>query len=239
MSPSSSNRDVRRNSARVPGIRACIFDAYGTLFDFASVAARCKEDLGDRAAALTTLWRDKQLQYTWLRGLQGRHADFWQVTGDALDYAMATLKISDPDLRVRLMELYLTLDPFPEVHDTLQALRAAGYLTAILSNGTPTMLSAAVKNARLDGLIDMIISVEEAGVYKPHPKVYQLAVDRLGLSPGRICFQSSNAWDAYAASAFGMRVVWCNRYGQDPERMPGKPDAEIRSLSELTQLVAA
>ena len=100
------------------------------------------------------------------------------------------------------------------------------------------MLSAAVKSARLGGLIDMIISVEEVGVFKPHPKVYQRAVDRLGLPPDEICFQSSNAWDAYAASAFGMRVVWCNRFGQGPERMPGKPDAEIRTLSELAQLLA-
>ena len=237
MSPPSIQTDAGHTASRLRGIRACVFDAYGTLFDFASAARRCQEVLGEHATRLTALWRDKQLQYTWLRAAQGRHVDFWQVTGDALDYAMAALKISDEGLRSRLMELYLTLDPFPEVPDTLQALRTAGHLTAILSNGTPTMLSAAVKSARLGGLVDMIISVEEVGVFKPHPKVYQRAVDRLGLPPDRICFQSSNAWDAYAASAFGMRVVWCNRYGQGPERMPGRPDAEIRSLSELAQLL--
>jgi 2-haloacid dehalogenase len=222
----------------IDGVQACVFDAYGTLFDFASAAARCKDDLGGQAASLTALWRDKQLQYTWLRGLQGRHADFWQVTGDALDHAMATLRISDAGLRSRLMQLYLTLDPFPEVPDTLRALKASGYATAILSNGTPDMLSAAVENARLDGLVDTIISVEEVGVYKPHPKVYQRAVDRLGLPSAGICFQSSNAWDAHAASAFGMRVVWCNRYGQRREHLPGAPDAEIRTLAELPSLLA-
>lgn len=225
-------------AGKFDGVRAFVFDAYGTLFDFASAAARCENDLGELTASLSAIWRDKQLQYTWLRSLQGRHADFWQVTGDALDYAMATLRISGAGLRTRLMELYLTLDPFPEARDTLQALKRAGHLTAILSNGTPAMLSAAVKSARLGGFIDMIISVEEVGIYKPHPKVYQRAVDRLGLPAERICFQSSNAWDAYAASAFGMRVVWCNRYGQGPERIPGKPDAEIRTLSELPPLIA-
>ena len=219
------------------GVQGCVFDAYGTLFDFASAAARCKDVLGDEAAPLTTLWRDKQLQYTWLRGLQGKHADFWQVTGDALDFALETLRIGDTGLRRRLLDLYLTLEPFPEVGATLRMLRDAGLATAILSNGTPQMLAAAIGYARLDGLFDAVISVEEVGVYKPHPDVYQRAVDRLGLEPRRICFQSSNAWDAYAASAFGMRVVWCNRYGQQPERLPGRPDAVIRSLAELPPLL--
>jgi 2-haloacid dehalogenase len=219
------------------GVQGCVFDAYGTLFDFASAAARCKDALGEQAAPLTTLWRDKQLQYTWLRGLQGKHADFWQVTGDALDFALETLRIGDAGLRRRLLDLYLTLDPFPEVGATLRVLKNAGLATAILSNGTPKMLAAAISYARLDRLFDAVISVEEVGVYKPHPNVYQLAVDRLGLEPQRICFQSSNGWDAYAASAFGMRVVWCNRYGQQPERLPGRPDAVIRSLAELPPLL--
>ncbi|MEO8304388.1 MAG: haloacid dehalogenase type II [Betaproteobacteria bacterium] len=224
-------------SPKFEGVRACVFDAYGTLFDFASAAARSKDVLGERAQALTGLWRDKQLQYTWLRGLQGKHADFWQVTGDALDYAMETLRIDDAGLRQQLMELYLTLDPFPEVAETLRALKQAGMTTAILSNGTPKMLDAAVRNAGIASLLDAIISVEEVGVYKPHRNVYQRAVDRLGLPAASISFQSSNAWDAYAASAFGMRVVWCNRYGQRPERLPGSPDAVIGSLSELPALV--
>jgi len=221
------------------GIQACVFDAYGTVFDFASAAKACRDVLGDRADRLTTLWRDKQLQYTWLRAVQGRHADFWQVTGDALDFSLETLGIETPGLRDRLMRLYLTLDTFPEVPYVLARLKRAGLQTAILSNGSPMMLDAVVKAAGLDGALDAVLSVEDAGVYKPHARVYQLAVDRLGVPAGAIAFQSSNAWDAYAASAFGMQVVWCNRYGQRPERLPGKPDREVRTLAELPALVGA
>ena len=119
----------------------------------------------------------------------------------------------------------------------LKRLKAAGLKTAILSNGSPDMLRAAVDSAKLGPLLDAVLSVEDAGVYKPHRKVYQLAVDRLGLDSAAICFQSSNAWDAYAASAFGMRVVWCNRYGQRPERLPGRPDHEVKSLADLPALL--
>ena len=221
----------------LPGIKACVFDAYGTLFDYASAAARCRDVLSDRLDELNALWRDKHLQYTWLRAVQGRHADFWQVTGDALDFALETLGLGDARLRTRLMDLYLTLDAFPEVPETLRRLKAGGVKTAILSNGTPDMLDAAVGNAAIGDLLDAVLSVEAVGVYKPHPKVYHLAVDRFGIPGAAISFQSSNAWDAYAASAFGMRVVWCNRYGQRPERLPGRPDFEIRSLAELPTLI--
>jgi 2-haloacid dehalogenase len=223
--------------APIQGIRACVFDAYGTLFDVAAAARTCGDELGDMAGALSSLWREKQLQYTWLRALQGRHADFWQVTGEALDFALETLGINGARLRERLMNLYLTLSAFPDARDTLARLKQAGMKTAILSNGTPPMLKAAVEGAQLDHLLDMVLSVEEVGIYKPHPRVYQLAVDRLGVEAPAIAFQSSNAWDAYAASAFGMRVVWCNRYDQRAERLPGKPDHEIRSLGELPALL--
>jgi 2-haloacid dehalogenase len=225
------------SNAPLASVRACVFDAYGTLFDFAAAARGCRDVLGESIDKLTALWRDKQLQYTWLRALQGRHADFWQVTGDALDFALETLTLDKPGLRDRLMNLYLTLDAFPEVPDVLKRLKTAGVRTAILSNGSPMMLDAAVKEAGLGSLLDAVLSVEEVGVYKPHPKVYQLAVDRLGVPAGAIAYESSNAWDAYAASAFGMQVVWCNRYGQRPERLPGKPDRMVRSLAELPSLV--
>ena len=231
--------DVLKGVAPLRGVRACVFDAYGTLFDFASAARQCRDVLGDDIDRLTPLWRDKQLQYTWLRAAQGRHADFWQVTGDALDFALETLNLNATGLRERLMALYLTLDAFPEVQDVLRKLKAAGLRTAILSNGSPKMLDAAVKVAKLDTLFDEVLSVEEVGVYKPDPKVYQLAVDRLGVPASAIAFQSSNAWDAYAASAFGMQVAWCNRYGQRRERLPGSPDREIKSLAELPALVGA
>jgi len=193
--------------------------------------------LGGAVDRVSTLWRDKQLQYTWLRAAQGRHADFWQVTGDALDFALETLGIDRPGLRDRLMTLYLTLETFPEVPEVLRRLKQNGMRTAILSNGSPKMLDAIVSENNLAHLLDAVLSVDAAGVYKTHPKVYQLAVDRLGVPAGAIAFQSSNAWDAYAASAFGMRVVWCNRYGQRRERLPGEPDREVRSLAELPAIV--
>lgn len=227
------------NGDPLDGVKACVFDAYGTLFDFAAAARRCRDMLGEATDKLTALWRDKQLQYTWLRAAQGRHADFWQVTGDALDFSLETLSIAKPELRERLMQLYLTLETFPEVPQVLGQLKRAGLRTAILSNGSPKMLAAAVEGAGLEGLLDAVLSVEEVGVYKPHPSVYRLAVDRLGVPARSIAFQSSNAWDAYAASAFGMQVVWCNRYGQRAERLPGAPDREIDSLARLPALVGA
>ena len=220
------------------GIQACVFDAYGTLFDFASAASRCAEVPEDRRAALTTLWRDKQLQYAWLRTLENRYADFWQVTADALDFALESLDLETSSLRERLMDLYLGLEPFPEVPGVLATLREAGFKTAILSNGSPPMLKALVERARLDTMFDAVLSADAVGVFKTHPKVYQYALDSLGLPAGAISFQSSNAWDAHGASDFGMRVVWCNRYGQRRERLPGKPDFEIRTLAELPALLA-
>ena len=225
------------------GVKACVFDAYGTLFDTASAARRSAELLGDKAGPLAALWREKQLAYTWLRAVQGRHADFWQVTGDALDFALEALAIDRPGpgdrpgLRDRLMQLYLTLDPYPEVPEVLRRLRAAGLKTAILSNGTPRMLEALVAGAGLE--FDALLSVEQAGVYKPDARVYQLAPDTFGLPARAISFQSSNGWDAYGASAFGMQVVWCNRSRQPRERLPGAPDREVESLAALPGLVGA
>ncbi len=219
------------------GIRACVFDAYGTLFDVASAVNAARDAIGPEADRLNALWRDKQLAYTWLRAAQGRHADFWQVTGDALDFSLETLGIERPGLRQRLMDLYLGLEPFPEVPDVLARLKAAGLRLAILSNGTPAMLTALVSAAKLDALFDQVLSVEAAGVFKPHPHVYQLAVDRLGVPAGAMSFQSSNAWDVHAAAAFGLQVVWCNRYGQRRERLPGKPAAEVKTLAELPALL--
>src|SRR5262249_26316357 len=144
-------REMTSNPASVAlsGIRACVFDAYGTVFDFASAANRCRHVLGEKLEPLNALWRDKQLQYTWLRALQDRHADFWHVTRDALDFALETLGFADDALRDRLMSLYLTVDAFPEVTETMRRLKEAGLKTAILSNGTPQMLLAAVEKAKM------------------------------------------------------------------------------------------
>ncbi|MDE2578899.1 MAG: haloacid dehalogenase type II [Hyphomicrobiales bacterium] len=223
---------------RLAGIRACVFDAYGTIFDFASAAARCSEIPDDKRAALTNLWRDKQVQYTWLRSLEDRYADFWQVTGEALDFTLETLGIATPALRERLMELYLTLSAFPEVPETLRQLKEAGFVTAILSNGSPMMLDAVVRGAGLQDLFDRVLSADAVKVFKTHPRVYEYCQRQLGVRAAQVSFQSSNAWDAYAASAFGMRVVWCNRYGQQRERLPGAPDREVRTLAALPALLA-
>ena len=223
-------------SARLSGIRACVFDAYGTLFDVHSAVARLRERVGEQADTLSQLWRAKQLEYTWLRALMGCHADFWQVTGHALDYALARTG-TDPAVREPLMQAYLALDAYPEVPDVLRRLRAGGLETAILSNGEPGMLEAAARSAKIAGLLDAVLSVEAVGIFKPHPKVYQLAVDRLEMRPDQIAFQSSNAWDVHGAAAFGLRAVWINRLGMPPERLPGAAEHELRDLSGLPALL--
>jgi 2-haloacid dehalogenase len=222
---------------KLRGIEACVFDAYGTLFDVNSAARAEQDSLGEKWRPLAELWRAKQLQYTWLRGLGGRHADFWQVTGEALDFAMATVKVEDSVLRERLMNLYLVLSAYPEVLATLKRLKAAGMKVAIVSNGTPSMLAAAAANAGIAELLDAVLSVEEVKVYKPHPAVYGLTCERLNVAASHICFLSSNGWDAYSAKAFGLRVLWCNRFGQEPERIPETPDAQIATLAELPDIV--
>ena len=222
---------------RFGDISVCVFDAYGTLFDYNTAAGRHSATLGEKAAPLADLWRLKQLQYTWLRSLMGRYTGFWQVTGEALDFAMGELGIEDGALRANLMEAYLTLDAYAEVQETLATLRTHGLRTAILSNGESSMLDAAVEAAGIADSLDAVLSVEEVGIYKPHPSVYQLVVDRLGVAAANVSFQSSNAWDANGAAAFGFRVAWCNRFGQGQERVPEAPDAEIATLAELPALL--
>lgn len=224
---------------KLDNINACVFDAYGTLFDVSAAAERCREELGDKVDALTSLWRSKQLEYTWLRSLRGDYVDFWHVTGQSLDYAMASLGLADERLRVRLMELYFVLDAYPEVPDVLRAIKSSGRRTAILSNGSPSMLIAAVRRAGIEGLLGEIISVDTVQIYKPHPSTYQLAVDRLRTTAEKICFLSANGWDVSGAAHFGFRVVWINRGHAQPEQLPGRPEYEISSLRELPGLFAA
>jgi 2-haloacid dehalogenase len=218
--------DLRRS-------RAVVFDAYGTLFDVASAAAAARDELGASWMPLAETWRAKQLQYTWLRSLMRRHADFAAVTADALDYALESLGRSDPALRARLLDLYERLGAYPEVLDALGRLRRAGRRLAILSNGSPAMLASAVRGAGLEGTFEAVISVEEVGIYKPDPAVYRLATERLGVAAEEVAFVSSNGWDASGAKAFGLGVVWCNRARQPRERLGLDPDAEIETLESL------
>ncbi len=222
---------------RFVGIGVCVFDAYGTLFDFNAAAARFEDDLGGKAAQLSDIWRMKQLQYTWLRSLMDDYRDFWTVTGEALDFALDAVAIRDETIREKLMNAYLTLDVYSEVPETLQKLKSAGVRTAILSNGSPEMLKTAVEGAGIADWLDASLSVEEVGIYKPHSSVYQLAVDRLGVEAARISFQSSNSWDAVGAAHFGFRVAWCNRFGQPDEQLPAQPDVQIKTLAELPPLL--
>lgn len=223
--------------SNIQNIKACVFDAYGTLFDIHAPTAAIADKLGDKAQPLSDMWRTKQLQYTWLRSLMDAHTDFWRVTGDGLDYALAAHDIDDPDIRQRLMDLYLTLDAYPNAVSTLQKLKDAGYATGILSNGSPEMLESAVKNSGLAPLIDQVMSVEDVGIFKPSSRVYQLAVDRMDVLPREICFVSANAWDASGAADFGFKVAHLNRFDQPAEKLPGVPKAVMSSLSDLPPLL--
>jgi 2-haloacid dehalogenase len=223
--------------ATLTGISACVFDAYGTLFDVNAAVARCREQIGPKADQLAELWRAKQLQYSWLRSLMRRYADFWQVTGQALDYAMASVGLNDPVLRARLMDLYQTLDAYADAAPCLQRIKAAGFKTAILSNGSKAMLASAVDSAHLAPLLDAVLSVDEVGIFKPDFSVYRLVTDRLDVAPAAVCFVSSNGWDAHAAADFGFQVAWANRAGLPRENLPGTLAAEIGSLAELPALL--
>ena len=219
------------------GIRACVFDAYGTLFDVHSAVGRHRARLGQSADRLSALWRQKQLEYTWLRSLMGRYADFAQVTADSLDYAFSVFDIDDPVLRDDLLAAYGELDCYSEVAGVLGELRSQRQRTAILSNGSPAMLEAATRASGIRDSLDAVLSVEEVGIYKPHPSVYQLSVDRLGIPAKAIAFQSSNAWDIAGAASFGYRTVWINRFKQQPERLPAHAHAVLANLSGLPELL--
>ena len=218
------------------GITACVFDAYGTLFDVHSAVRRYSNQIKE-SEAVSALWRAKQLEYTWLRSLMGRYVDFWQVTADALDFALETYGISDTVIRQDLLQAYMTLSCYSEVPDVLDRLKRKGIRCAILSNGSPQMLSSAVKNSGLSEFFDAVISVDMIGQYKPDPRVYRLAVDELKVEKSKIAFQSSNAWDAAGANAYGFNVVWVNRFKQKHERLNTSVDIELTDLEELPELL--
>jgi len=223
---------------KLEGIKACVFDAYGTLFDVHGPVSKLAAEIGPKAEELSKLWRQKQLEYSWLRSLMGVHADFWKVTGDALDYALAACAIDDPGLKDELMVFYLKLDAYPDAAAALTAVRAKGKRTAILSNGSPSMLDSAVRAAGLEKLIEMVLSVEDVGIYKPSRRVYRHAQHKLGLPDAlSVCFVSANPWDAQGAAQFGFQSVRIDRAGLLDDRIPGKPAAMIKSLSELSGLI--
>ena len=215
----------------MPRIHGYVFDAYGTLFDVHSVVEAGRAITSD-PMALSLAWRQKQLEYTWLRSLMGRYEDFWMVTEDALRWAIARLGLTaaEPDVQ-RLMDAYLSLACFPEVPRVLASL--AGRPRAILSNGAPTMLAAAVSSSGLGGSLEHVLSVDAVRTYKPSPLVYALAPHTLKIEARDLLFVSSNAWDVAGAKSFGYRVAWCNRSGAPEEHLGVSADHVIRSLDEL------
>lgn len=218
-------------------INALVFDAYGTLFDVHSVIALCDELFPGHGNALSQTWRTKQLEYTWLRALMRRYEDFRVVTESALKFACKALNLPwNQGISDRLMEAYLHLDPYPEVKEGLRAL--SGYKLAILSNGCPDMLDAVVKNTGLSGVFDRVISVDEIKIYKPDPRVYQMAPEKLGVEKNHVGFVSSNFWDGAGAAAFGMRTFWINRSNAHPDELGYTPGANLRKLTELPKILA-
>ncbi|WP_068300557.1 haloacid dehalogenase type II [Pararhodobacter sp. CCB-MM2] len=225
-------------------IKACVFDAYGTLFDVGAAARIAASEPGAETWAprwpqIAADWRKKQLEYSWLRAVAGHHCDFWQVTQDGLDWAMEAAGLSDASLRERLLGLYWELAAFPEVPEMLGALAAQSQRLAILSNGAPGMLEGAVNSAGLKGVFEGLYSVESVGIFKPHGRVYDLVGAGLGLEAREVMFVSSNSWDACAGAAYGFRTAWVNRDGAPMDRLFGKPDHVLPDLSALPGLVAS
>lgn len=218
-------------------MRACVFDAYGTLLDLAGAVAPHAAALGDAAAPLLALWRRKQLEYTWLRTLMGRHADFETVTRDALAYALDALGLAAPDLAAALGQAFRRLGAFPDAAAALRRLRSMHIRTAVLSNGDPGMLHEALGHAGLAPLLDEVISVQPLGVYKPSPRVYAWAAESLGTEIGELAFVSGNAWDAAGAASAGLRAILIEPEGFPPERLPAGPLARVRTLQEIPGLL--
>jgi len=219
-----------------PQLKALVFDAYGTLFDVHSVIAECEALFPGKGASLSQLWRGKQLEYTWLRSLMGRYADFSAITRAALTTAcnMLRLELSEAAAR-RLMDAYLVLKAYPDVMDTLTRLH--GRKLAILSNGSPAMLNAVVRHGRLDQLLDAVLSVDALRIFKPHPSVYAYAAERLQAPAGAIGFVSSNFWDVAGATSFGFRTYWINRAGTAPDDLGYQPAVVLSQLTELPTLL--
>jgi 2-haloacid dehalogenase len=215
--------------------RAFLFDAYGTLFDVHTVVEAGRAVTND-PQALSALWRQKQLEYTWLRSLMDRYVDFWTVTQAALSFAIRRLRLRPSPGQVEaLMEAYLSLATFPEVKAALAGL--APVPLGILSNGSPRMLEAAVRSAGLDGVFQHVISVDEVRVFKPSPRVYELGPRAFGLPAREILFVSSNAWDIAGAATFGYRTCWCNRLGVPMDDLEATPDHEVERLDQIAERV--
>ncbi len=216
--------------------RAFVFDAYGTLFDVHAAIGRHRTAAGADADRFSELWRTKQLEYSWTLTLAGRYLDFWSLTERALDYALDRFPSVDRGLRQKLLDAYLKLDAFPDARITVEHLKARGLKTAILSNGSPKMLDAAVAASGMAGLLDAVLSVDSVHAYKPRPEVYALVTARFAVKPNDVAFVSSNRWDVMGASAFGFRPFWVNR-AKLPDEYAEQPP--LRVIADLSALASA
>lgn len=228
-----------QTSPQTKGLKAIAFDAYGTLFDVFSVTSLCEELFPGNGSALAQLWRAKQLQYSLLRSLMGQFKDFWQLTGDGLVYAAKSLKLDLTDAKSQaLMDAYLRLAAFPDVKPGLEALKGLGLRLAILSNGAPMMLQAAVTSAGLGQSLDEIVSVNDVRIFKPSPRVYQLIGQRLKVPADQIGFVSANSWDVSGAGAAGLYTFWIQRSAGEPQEELGFPARQIvGTITDLAKLI--
>ena len=217
-------------------VKAIIFDAYGTLFDVNSAAEKCKSKIGDKWENFANYWRTTQLEYTWLRSLMKRHKDFWKITEDSLDKSMKVFKIHS-SMRSELLDLYKVLSTFPEVFEELQKLKAREYKLSILSNGTPSLLHDLVKGNNLDLFFEDIFSIEEVGVYKPHPKVYDIPLKKYKIKKNEVAFLSANTWDISGGGNFGFNSIWVNRNDNVFDSLDFTPKNEIDSLKGLLDIL--
>jgi 2-haloacid dehalogenase len=214
-------------------VNAFVFDAYGTLFDVHAAIARHRAAAGPDADRFSEIWRTKQLEYTWTLTLAGHYVDFWTLTERALDFTFARVPSVDRSLRPQLLDAYLSLDAFPDARTALSRLKAKGARLAILTNGTPRMVAAAVEAAGIANLLDAVLSVDAVRGYKPRPEVYALATGSLGVKPAHIAFVSSNRWDVMGAVSFGFNAYWINRAGMPEEYADLAPLRQISSLADL------
>jgi 2-haloacid dehalogenase len=215
--------------------RAYVFDAYGTLFDVHAAISRHRAAAGPDADRFSEIWRLKQLEYSWTLTLAGRYVDFWTLTGRALDHALSRIPTVDRALRRKLLEAYRKLDAFPDARAAVAALKARGAHVAILSNGSPDMLNAAVEASGMTQSFDAVLSVDAVRMYKPRPEVYALVTSRFGVQPNEVAFISSNRWDVMGATAFGFRPFWINR-ARMPEEYPEQPPLQV--LTDLSSLMS-
>ncbi len=221
---------------KIENVKACVFDAYGTLFDVNSAAAKCKEKLGDKWESFANAWRTTQLEYTWLRSLMKKHKNFWKITEESLDHTMETFKIKK-GMRNELLDLYKKLSTYSEVKKCLEELKAKKIKIAILSNGTPDLLKELVESNNIQNYFDDIFSIESVGIYKPDSRVYEMPVKKYYCKPENICFMSSNTWDVSGGGIFGYNAVWVNRLNKVFDKLSYKPKHVISNLEELLKII--